>query len=84
MIETGQLAFKQEGGGRPLDPEADVRNLFAADTYEDFLKNVDKANSDKLTSDDLFGAVGSAFGSSPENVRQAVTAKRKAKPSRSS
>ena len=72
MIDTGQLTVKQ-GRGRPQDPEAFVRDEFAADTYEDFQKYYEVA------SDDLFECLGSISGVSPESIRQAVTARRRPK-----
>src|SRR5215467_6452150 len=60
MLETGQLTFKQ-GPGRPPDPEAGVRDLFAADTYEDVQKDEDIQNA-QVKSDDLFRAIGSVTG----------------------
>src|SRR6516225_229914 len=66
MIETGQLTFKK-GRGRPSDPEAAVRDLFAADAYEDFLKH------HQVKSDVVFRALGRVAGVSEESVRQAVT-----------
>ena len=71
MIETGELAFKQKGRGRPPDPEADVRNLFNADVYEDFLRHY------QVSSEGLFEAIGSVSGVGHESARQAVKAKRK-------
>ena len=72
MLESGELTFKQ-GPGRPLDPEAAVRNMFAADTYEDFLRHY------QVSSEGLFEVVGSVSGVGHESVRQAVKAKRKSK-----
>jgi hypothetical protein len=74
MIESGELEFKK-GRGHPNDPEAAARDEFAADTYEEFLKDPEV----KVASDDLFRAIGSVTGSSVESVRQAVTNKRKSK-----
>jgi hypothetical protein len=73
MIQSGQLAFKKDRG-HPPDPEAAVRDQFAADTYEDFPKD------HQVGSDDLFRAIGSVAGVSGESVRQAVTNKRRRKP----
>jgi hypothetical protein len=70
MIERGELAFKK-GRGHPNDPEASARDQFAADTYEEFLKDAEVA------SDDLFRTIGKVTGSSVESVRQAVTTKRR-------
>lgn len=79
MIESGQLTFKK-GRGRPPDPEAAVRNLLSADTYEDFLKEEqDFLRDHRVNSEGLFRAIGSLGGRSEESIRQAVTAKRKAK-----
>jgi hypothetical protein len=74
MIESGQLTFKK-GRGHPQDPEASARDKFAADTYEEFLKD----DQVKVGSDDLFRAIGSVTGTGEESVRQAVTNKRKPK-----
>jgi hypothetical protein len=70
MIDSGELAFNRKGRGRPDDPEAAARNEFAADTYEDFLKD------HVVGSDDLFGAVARVCGVSEQSVRRAVTARR--------
>jgi hypothetical protein len=70
MIESGQLTFRK-GRGRPDDPEAAARDQFAADIYEDFLRE------NQVSSDDLFRAIGSVSGASEESVRQAVTNKRR-------
>jgi hypothetical protein len=72
MIDTGQLTVKTGRGRRP-DPEAAIRDEFAADTYEDFLKD------HQVSSDDLFRVIGSVTGVGDDSVRQAVTAKRKPK-----
>jgi hypothetical protein len=72
MIESGELTFRK-GRGRPNDPEASVRDQFAADTYEEFLKD------HQVSSDDLFRVIGKVTAASVESVRQAVTTKRKAK-----
>jgi hypothetical protein len=74
MIESGQLTFKM-GRGHPQDPEAAARDEFAADTYEEFLKDPAKVGSD-----DLFRVIGSVAGVSEQSVRQAVTDKRRRKP----
>jgi hypothetical protein len=71
MIESGELVFKK-GRGHPQDPEAAARNEFAADTYEEFLKD----DEVKVSSEDLFRTIGTVTGSSVESVRQAVTNKR--------
>jgi hypothetical protein len=70
MIEGDQIGFVRKGAGRPNDPSADVRNEFAADTYEDFLQHA------LVGSDDLFRAVAAVCGVSVETVRQAVTERR--------
>ena len=70
MIESGQLTARK-GRGHPQDPEAGVRDEFAADTYEEFLKEA------VVGSDDLFEAVAQVCCISVESVRQAVTARRK-------
>jgi hypothetical protein len=70
MIDSGQLGFIRKGGGRPKDPEAGVRDEFAADTYEEFLKDA------VVGSDDLFRAVARVCGISVDSVRQAVTERR--------
>jgi hypothetical protein len=75
MLESGELAFKKKGRGRPLDPEADARNLFTADTYEDFLKHY------KVGSDDLLDTIGKVSGVSEESARRALTNRRKSKSS---
>jgi hypothetical protein len=76
MIERGQLTFRK-GRGHPQDPEAAARDEFAADTYEEFLKD----HEVKVGSDDLFRTIGSVVGTGEESVRQAVkTRRRKAKP----
>jgi len=69
MIDDGQLVVNR-GKGRPQDPEATVRDEFAADTYEDFLKYYE------IGSDDLFETVAAVCGVSEQVVRQAVTARR--------
>ena len=69
MIDDGQLVLNR-GKGRPQDPEAAVRDEFAADTYEDFQQYY------KVGSDDLFRAVAQVCGVSEQVVRQAVTARR--------
>ena len=71
MIETGELVFKHQGRGRPPDPEAAVRDMFNADTYEDFLRHY------QVSSEGLFEAIGSVSGVGHESARQAVKAKRK-------
>jgi hypothetical protein len=76
MIESGELMFRK-GRGHPNDPEAGARDEFAADTYEEFLKDYEV----KVSSDDLFRTIGSVVGTGEESVRQAVkTRRRKAKP----
>jgi hypothetical protein len=50
-----------------------VRDEFAADTYEDFLKSY------QVSSGDLFTAIGDIAGVSQEIVRQAVKKRRKSK-----
>jgi hypothetical protein len=70
MIDEGRLVVPA-GRGRPQDPEADARDEFAADTYEEFLKDPIGVGSD-----DLFGAVARVCGVSEQVVRQAVTARR--------
>ena len=77
MMETGQLTFKQ-GPGRPPDPEAAVRDLFAADTYEDLRKDPEVSH---IRSDDLLDTVGDVSGGSEETARRALTNKRKSKSS---
>jgi hypothetical protein len=72
MIDSGQLTVKTGRGRRP-DPEADIRDEFAADTYEEFLKDYE------VSSDDLFRVIGSVAGVSDESIRQAVTARRRPK-----
>jgi hypothetical protein len=69
MIDTGQLKVPAKRG-HPQDPEAAARNEFAADTYEEFLKEA------VVGSDDLFGAVARVCGVSEQSVRRAVTARR--------
>ena len=69
MIDNGWLVVNR-GRGRPTDPEADARDEFAADTYEDFQQYY------KVGSDDLFRAVAAVCGVSEQIVRQAVTARR--------
>jgi hypothetical protein len=69
MIDTGRLKVPRKQG-HPQDPEAAVRDQFAADTYEEFLKDC------VVGSDDLFGAVARVCGVSEQSVRQAVTARR--------
>jgi hypothetical protein len=71
MIDTGQLRVPAKQG-RPQDPEAAARDEFAADTYEEFLK--DPAG---VGSDDLFRAVAAVCGVSEQSVRQAVTDRRR-------
>jgi hypothetical protein len=78
MIATGQLTFKK-GRGRPPDPEAAVRDMFAADTYEDLRKDPEVSH---IISDDLLDATGTAFGVSEEAARRALTNSRKSKSSR--
>jgi hypothetical protein len=75
MLADGQLTLKA-GRGPPQDPEAAVAHQYAADAYEDCRNDPELK---ELSSDDLFDVVGSAFGSSEQSVRQAVTAKRKPK-----
>jgi hypothetical protein len=70
MIDTGQLMVPAKQG-RPQDPEAAARDEFAADTYEDFLKD------HVVGSDDLFRAVAEVCGVSEQVVRQAVTDRRR-------
>ena len=78
MLETGQLAFKK-GRGRRHDPEAAVRDQFAADTYEHFSDPDDDGVKAVMRSDDLFSTIGSVISKSEESVRQAVTSRRKPK-----
>jgi hypothetical protein len=73
MIETGELTYRK-GRGHPQDPEAAARGQFAADTYEDF--------QEEVGSGDLFRAIGKVTGVGEESVRQAVTNRRKPKPSK--
>src|SRR5262245_22261339 len=80
MIDTGQLVVPA-GRGRPQDPEADARDEFAADTYEEFLqllKDEPMVDDDGhgVRSDHLFEAVAAVCGVSVQVVRQAVTARR--------
>jgi hypothetical protein len=70
MIDTGQLMVPAKQG-RPQDPEAAARDEFAADTYEDFLKD------HVVGSDHLFRAVAEVCGVSEQSVRQAVTDRRR-------
>jgi len=69
MIDEGQLVVNK-GRGRPQDPEAAVRDEFAADTYEEFLKYYE------IESADLFETVAAVCGVSEQVVRQAVTVRR--------
>src|SRR5262249_51155789 len=61
MIDKGQLVVNRSKG-RPQDPEADARDEFAADTYEDFQQYY------KVGSDDLFRAVAAVCGVSEQVV----------------
>jgi hypothetical protein len=80
MLQSGQLVFKKGRGRRP-DPEAAARDQFAADTYEEMLKEEQEFLKDyEVNSDRLFRAIGAATGVSEESVRQAVTTSRKPKP----
>jgi hypothetical protein len=70
MIDTGQLKVPAKQG-HPQVPEAAARDEFAADTYEEFLKD------HVVGSDDLFRAVAEVCGVSEQSVRQAVTDRRR-------
>jgi hypothetical protein len=74
MLEEGQLEFKK-GIGHPVDPEAAVRDEYAAATYEDFPKHYEG----DFTSDDLFRVIGDVAGMSEASVKQDVTKRRKSK-----
>jgi hypothetical protein len=78
MLKTGELAFKKKGRGRRFDPEADIRNEYAADAYEDLRKDPEVS---QVRSDDLLDATGKAFGVSEESARRALTNRRKSKSS---
>jgi hypothetical protein len=79
MLASGQLVLRN-GPGRPPDPEAAVRDQFAADTYEDCREcfRVDDTG-EPIPSDVLFDVLGSITGVGEDSVRQAVKAKRKSK-----
>jgi len=80
MLKDGRLVVPP-GNGRPVDLEAAVRNEFAADIYEDNRERWRDDDTGKpLASEVLFEAVGSLAGKSPDTVRQAVKARRKANP----
>jgi hypothetical protein len=71
MLQSGQLVLKNEGRGRPDDPEAAVRDDLAAYTYEDLRKEVASA--------DLFRELAKVAGVSEESVRMAVANARRSR-----
>jgi hypothetical protein len=79
MLASGRLVVPR-GNGHPVDLEAGVRDQFAADIYEDGRESfrVDDTG-EPIPSEALFEIVGSMAGKSPDSVRKAVKAKRKAK-----
>ena len=80
MLADGRLVFRHVNG-RPVDLEAGVRDAFAADIYEDGRTSlVVDGTGGPLPSEVLFEIVGGMAGKSPDTVRQAVKARRKANP----
>jgi hypothetical protein len=63
LIDEGRLKLTPKRKGRPKNPEAQVRNILAALSYE----------ADKGT----FAEIAKALGTSEQTVRQAVTAWRR-------
>lgn len=71
MIWEGQLTVKPKGRGRPHSLKGDLRDMVAAELYEDLCKQFDG------DSDERFDFVAEIFRTSHQSVRQAVTAYRK-------
>jgi hypothetical protein len=77
MLASGQLTLKA-GPGRPPDPEAAVRDQFAADIYEDCRECFVVDDTGRpIPSDALFEIVGSMMDVGDESVKKALKAKRK-------
>jgi len=77
MLDSSQLTLRS-GPGRPPDPEAAVRDQFAADVYEDCRKCFVVDDTGRpIPSGVLFEIVGSMTDVGGDSVRSAVKAKRK-------